>query len=176
MKEDLSLQLALGPCQKHWSWVVNVQVWETGASAFWKFIESFFGTVHFTDAPKNHRRSSFKFSSQSLETARNNTVWKKTVLGHKKPLARATADSNAVLHLSWNRGDRVGQTRHKTRFDLGSNDVLDHYLKVLGHITNTYIDDNQWCWTSSDNSPVQSPLLWQGWPITTPPTEHHTSS
>lgn len=86
MKEDLSLQLALGPCQKHWSWVVNVQVWETGASAFWKFIESFFGTVHFTDAPKNHRRSSFKFSSQSLETAR-----KKTVLGHKKPLARATS-------------------------------------------------------------------------------------
>ena len=48
-----------------------------------------------------------------------------------------------VLRLSANIGDRVAQTRRKTRFETGSNDVLDHYLKVLGHITNTYIDDNQ---------------------------------
>ena len=48
-----------------------------------------------------------------------------------------------LLHLSANIGDRVAQTRRKTRFETSSNNVLDHYLKALGHITNTYIDDNQ---------------------------------
>ena len=32
--------------------IVNVQVWETGASEYWRFFEHFFGSIHSTDALK----------------------------------------------------------------------------------------------------------------------------
>ena len=36
--------------------IVNVQVWETGASEYWRFFEHFFGSIHSTDAPKKSQR------------------------------------------------------------------------------------------------------------------------
>ena len=38
--------------------IVNVQVWETGASVIWGLNELFNLTIHFTDAPKDPRPSS----------------------------------------------------------------------------------------------------------------------
>ena len=49
--------------------IVNVQVWDLAASAFWRFFGLFFATVHSSDAAKNLRR--FRFQKWPRKTLRD---------------------------------------------------------------------------------------------------------